>query len=147
MESSFPRLCNFVCVLYNTYVKQRIHNATLYLFSLLWLGSKCMVMSRDQIAGRSNNIKTDNCSFERVEDFKYLGTALTNQNSVQEEIKSRLKKGNACYHSVQNLLSSCLLSKNLNIKIYGTVILPVVLYGYEERSVSWLNSFRRYEGR
>jgi len=50
------------------------------------------------------------------------------QNSIQEEFKNRLKSGNACYHSVQNLLSSSLLSKNLKIKIYRTIILPVVLY-------------------
>ena len=49
---------------------------------------------------------------ERVEEFKYLGTALTNQNSIQEEIKSRLKLGNAGYYTVHNLLSSSLLSKN-----------------------------------
>jgi len=64
-----------------------------------------------------------------VEEFKYLGTTLTNRNSSQEEIKSRLKSGNACYHVVQNLLSSSLLSKNLKIKIYRTIILSVVLYG------------------
>jgi len=58
-----------------------------------------------------------------VEEFKYLGTTLTNQNSIQEEIKSRLKSGNACYLSVPNLLSFSLLSKNLKIKIYGTIIL------------------------
>ena len=58
-------------------------------------------------------MKVDNSSIERVEEFKYLGTTLTNQNSVQEEIESRLKLGNACYHWVQNLLSSSLLSKNL----------------------------------
>jgi len=58
-----------------------------------------MVMSRDQNAGRSHYIKTDNSSFERVEDFRYLGTTLTNQNSIQEEIKSKLKSGNACYRS------------------------------------------------
>ena len=69
-----------------------------------------MVMSRSQIAGRSQNMRTDNGSFERVEGFKYLGTTLTNQNSIQEEIKSSLKSGNACYHSVQNILSSSLLS-------------------------------------
>jgi hypothetical protein len=46
-------------------------------------------------------------------------------------IKSRLKSGNACYHSVQNLLSSSLLSKSVKIKIYRTIILPVVLYGCE----------------
>ena len=60
-----------------------------------------------------------------------MGTTLTNQNSIPEEIKSRLRSGSACYHSVQNLLSSRLLSKNLKIKIYGTIILPVVLYWCE----------------
>ena len=63
---------------------------------------------------------------------------LTNQNSIQEEIKSRLKSDNACCHSAQNLLSSSLLSKNLKIKIYRTIILPVVLYGCE----TWLLSLR-----
>jgi len=74
-------------------------------------------------------MKIDNRSFERVEELKYLRTTLTKQNSLQEEIKSRFKSGNACCHLVQNLLSSSLLSKNLNIKIYRTIILPVVLYG------------------
>ena len=67
------------------------------------------------------------CAFE----FKYLGTTLTNQNFIVEEIKSRLRSGNASYHSVQNLLSSRLLSKNLKIKIYRSIILSVVLYGCE----------------
>ena len=58
-------------------------------------------------------------------------TTLTNQNSVQEEIKSTLKSENACYHLVQNHFSSSLLSKNLKIKIYRSIILPVVLYGCE----------------
>jgi len=71
-----------------------------------------------------------------VEEFKYLGTTLTKQNSIAEEIKSRLRSGNACYHSVQNLLSSRLLSKNLNMKIYRNIILPVVLYGYETWSLT-----------
>jgi hypothetical protein len=86
-------------------------------------------MSRDRNAGRDDSVKTDNSSIERVEDFKYLGTTLTDQNSVQEEIRSRLKLGDACYHSMQNLLSFRLLSKNLKIKVYRTIILPVVLYG------------------
>jgi len=84
-----------------------------------------MAMSRDQNAGRSHNIKTDNGSFERVEQFRYLGTTLTNRNSIQEEIK-RLKLGNACHHSVQNVLSFSLLSKNIKITKYRTKILPVV---------------------
>ena len=71
-----------------------------------------------------------------MEEFKYLGTTLTNQNAIQEEIKSRLRAGNACYNSVQNLLSSRLLSKNLKIKIYRTIILPVVLYGCETWSLT-----------
>ena len=81
-------------------------------------------------------MKVDNSSTERVEEFKYLGTTLTVQNSIQKEIKSRLQSGNACYHSVQNLLSSRLLSKNLKIKIYRTIILPVVLYGCETLSLT-----------
>ena len=90
-----------------------------------------MVMSRDQNAGQNHSGRIDNSTFERVEEFKYLGTTLTNQNSIAEEIKSELRLGNACYHSVQNLLSSRLLSKNLKINIYRTTILPVVLYGCE----------------
>ena len=72
-------------------------------------------------------MRIDNSTFERVEEFKYLVTTLTNQNSTAEEIKSRMRSGNACYHSMHNLLSSRLLSKNLKIKIYRTIILPVVL--------------------
>ena len=88
-----------------------------------------MVMSWDQKAERSPNIKIENTSFKRVEDYKYLGTTLTNWNSIQGEIKGRLKSGNACYHSVQNHLLFSLLSKYTKIKIYRTIILPIVLYG------------------
>ena len=65
-----------------------------------------------------------------------MGKTLTNQNSIVEEIKSRLWSGNACYHSVQNILSSRLLTKNVKIKIYRTIILPVVMYGCEAWSLT-----------
>jgi len=81
-------------------------------------------------------MKIDNSSIERVEEFKYLGTTLTNKNSIQEEIRSRLKVGNACYYSVQNILSSSLLPKNIKIKIYRTIILCAVLCGCETWSLT-----------
>jgi hypothetical protein len=94
-------------------------------------------MARDQNGGRNHNMKIDNSSIERVEEFKYLGTTLSNQNYIQVVITSRFKLGNACYyHSVQILLSSRLLSKNLNIKIHRTILLPVVLYGCEAWSLT-----------
>jgi len=72
-------------------------------------------------------------SWDAVVDFFFV---LPFPNSIQEEIESRLKLGNACYYSVRNLLSSRLLSKNLKIKIYRTIILPVVLYGCETWSLT-----------
>jgi hypothetical protein len=65
--------------------------------------TKYIVISRDQNAGRNHNIKVDSKSFERVEQFRYLGTTVKNRNSIQEEIKSRLKSENACYYSVQGV--------------------------------------------
>jgi len=84
----------------------------------------------------NSRYKVDNRSFESVEHFTYLGTTLTNQKYIQEEINSRLKSGNACYHSVQNLLPSSLLSRSIKIKTYGTVILPVVVRGCETWSLT-----------
>jgi hypothetical protein len=84
--------------------------------------TKYMAMSGDRNAGQNHNIKLDNKSFEKLEQFKYLGTTLTYRNSIQEEIKSRLNSRNACYHSVQDLLSSSLLSKNTKLKIHRTII-------------------------
>ena len=72
-------------------------------------------------------------SYEEVKTLKYLGSLFTNQNSIQKEIKCRLKAGNSCYYSVQTLLD---LSNNLKIKIYKTVIFPVVLYGCEAWSLN-----------
>jgi hypothetical protein len=96
--------------------------------------TKCMLMLRKK-AGQKHGIKIPNRSFEGVAKLKYLGT-LTDQNCMQEKIKSRLNSGNACYHSVQSLLSSRLLCRNVRVKIYKTIILPVVLYRCETWSIT-----------
>ena len=94
-------------------------------------------MSQDQNARR---IQNDNNSFERTGEFKYLGRTLTNQNSIEHEIKRRLISGNACFHSAQNILFSRFLSKSIKIKIYRNIILAVVLFGCEIWSlVVWEN--------
>jgi hypothetical protein len=91
--------------------------------------TKYILMSRSQKRGQKRSIKIANRSFGDVAKFKYLGTALTDQNCMHEEVKSRLNSGNASCHSVPNFLSSCPLSRNLKVKIYKIIILPVVLYG------------------
>jgi hypothetical protein len=98
--------------------------------------TKYGLLSRHQNVGQNRDIKIANRSFENVSRFRYLGISVTNQNLIEEEIKRILNSGNACYHSVQNLLSSCLLSKNLKIRMYKTIILPVVLYGCETWSLT-----------
>jgi hypothetical protein len=74
--------------------------------------------------------------------FIYLGTTITKQNFIQEDIKNRLQSGNACCYSLHNLLSSSLLSKNLKIMIYRTIILSVVLYGCETWSLTMREEHR-----
>jgi hypothetical protein len=111
--------------------------------------TKYMLVSHHQNVGRNQDIKIANRSFGNVTQFKYLGTTVTNQNLIQEDIKRRLNSGNACYHSVQNLLSSRLLSRNLKIRIYKTIILPVVLHGCETWSQTLREEqrFRVFENR
>jgi hypothetical protein len=95
-----------------------------------------MLVSHDESANQNQDIRTGNRSFENVSQFKYLGTTVTDQNFIQEEIMRRLNSGNAFYHSVLNLLSSRLLSKNVKTRINKTTILPVVLYGCETWSLT-----------
>jgi hypothetical protein len=82
-----------------------------------------------QMAGQMHCLNNANSSFDDVVTLKYLGTTLTDQNCMHEEIMSRLNSGNACYHSVQSLSFSRLLSRNVKVDIWKTLILIVVLYG------------------
>jgi hypothetical protein len=98
--------------------------------------TKYMLMSCNQKIEQKHSTKIANRSFEDVAKFKYIQKTLKDQNCMHEEIKSRLNSWNACYCSVQILLSSCLPSRNLKVKIYKTIILPAVLYGCETWSLT-----------
>jgi hypothetical protein len=98
--------------------------------------TKYMLLSHQQNAGQNCDIKIANRSFENVPQFKYLGMTVTNQTLFQKEIERSLYSGNACYHSVQNLLPSRLLSKSVKIRIHEAIILQVVLYGCETWSLT-----------
>jgi hypothetical protein len=89
--------------------------------------TKYMLLSRHQNVGKNRDIKIANILFENVSQFKYLGMTVTNQNLVQEEIKRRLNSGK--FGPEHSVISSAV--KNLKIRIYKTIILPVVLYGCE----------------
>jgi hypothetical protein len=101
-------------------------------------------MYHNQNTGHIHNLIINHNFFENIEKLKYLGTIkikslslslfgnnVMNQNCIQEEIKSRLNSGNICYHSVQNLLFSHFLSKNIKITIQKSIIPPVILYRHE----------------
>ena len=107
--------------------------------------TKYIVMSRYQNAGRSHDMKIDNSSFERSEQFRYLGTNLANQNYIHAENKCRLKSQNACCYSVQNLLSSSLLSKNMKIKIHRTTVFLLFCKGVKLRPKKCTHCLRTLE--
>ena len=88
-----------------------------------------MITSRRQNVTQNQNIVIGNLAFENVEKFRYLGVTVTNTNDIREEFKSRINMGNACYYSLEKMLSSRLLSKKLKVNTYKIIILPVVLYG------------------
>jgi hypothetical protein len=98
--------------------------------------TKYLIMFRHPNSGQNQNIRKANESLENVVKFECLDITLTNQNDIHDEIKIRLNSGNACYQSAQNLLSFLLISNSLKIKVYGTVIFLVVLYGCESLSLT-----------
>jgi hypothetical protein len=91
------------------------------------------MLSPHQNAGQNRDIKSENRSFENVSQLKYFRMTVTDTNLLHEEIKRTLNFGNACYHPTQNFLSSCLLSKNVKVRIYKTTIFLVVLCGCQTR--------------
>ena len=97
---------------------------------------KYMISSHHQIIGQRQNIVTGNLSFEEVENLKYQGVTAINTNDICEEIKRKINMGNACYYLREKILSSRLLSKNLKVNTYKTIILTVVLYGCETCSLT-----------
>ena len=88
-------------------------------------------MSQDQNVGHSHNIKINNNSFKSMEQFKYLEKTLMNQNPIQEEIKIKWKLGNACCYWCRIFCLLFCYPKIKEINVHRTIILPVVLYGYE----------------
>jgi hypothetical protein len=98
--------------------------------------TKYMLLSRLQNTDPNHDIKIEIRSSENMSQFRCLGTTVTSQNFIQDEIKRRMNSGNACYHSAQNLLSSRLLSKKVRIRVYKTIILSVVLDGCETWSLA-----------
>jgi hypothetical protein len=101
--------------------------------------TKYMLLSRHQNAGQNRNIKIANRSSENVAKFKHLGLTVTNQYLIQEKIARSLNSGNACYRSVQKLLSSRLVPKIFKLK---NLILTVVLYGRETSSLTLREEYR-----
>ena len=105
-----------------------------------------MITSRQQNIVQNQNMVIGNVSFENVEKFKYLGVTVTNTNDIREEVKRRINMGNACYYSLENILSSHLLSKKLKVNTYKTIILPVVLYGCETWSLTLREAWAARQG-
>lgn len=94
--------------------------------------TKYIIMNRREIKYRQGKImKVENHRFKRVSHFNYLGSILTNDNTIKTDIDIRLKKGNNCYYGLGKVLNAKTVSRNLKVQIYMTLIHPVMLYNSE----------------
>jgi hypothetical protein len=99
--------------------------------------ARCVLLSRHRNAGQDHDIVMANRCFENVARFGCLAMTITNLKLIQEEIKRRLNLGSACCQSVQKLLSSCLLSRGVKVRVCKAIVLPVVLCGCEAWVWHW----------
>jgi hypothetical protein len=138
-----------------TILSDENNNFFMFLRVFLWpqfrnlIVTLCTLLSRHQVAGHNHDMKIASRSSENVAQFKYLGTAIRNQYLIQYESKRRLNSGNACYRLDKNPLSSRLLSRNVKIRLYKIIILPVVLYRCDTRYLTLRaeHSLRVFENR
>jgi len=80
---------------------------------------------------KKNKLEIDNMSFESVQSVKYLGSTVNQNNTIEEEIKERLIAGNKAFYANQKTFQNKLLSKKSKLKLYWTLIRPIVTYACE----------------
>lgn len=100
-------------------------------FGLLINENKTKYLKCSKLNNRTENLNIDNMQIESVSNFKYLGTKVNGNNSLEEEIKERIVNGNKAYYANQKLFKSQLVSKQAKIRLYQTIIRPVVTYACE----------------
>ncbi|PSN34614.1 hypothetical protein C0J52_20554 [Blattella germanica] len=108
-----------------------IHKLLLYADDIVLLGDSEEILKDNMHILRKLGLEVNDNKTKYMVTHRNASGNANGQNEIQKEIKHRLNSGNACYYALQRLLSSQLLSKNIKLKIYKTVILPVILYGCE----------------
>lgn len=93
--------------------------------------TKYMTLDRKNGSRVGQNITMDNYNFEVVQSFKYLGSILNVTNDIEEEIKMRITQGNRCFFALKHLFRSSLVSRATKLRLYKTIIRPIVMYGSE----------------
>ena len=91
-----------------------------------------MINTRNKIRYQHvSKLDTQGESFERVNQFKYLGSILTDDNNISEEVRSRVTSGNKCFFALSNVFKSKIINRKLKITAFNTILKPIVMYGSE----------------